>query len=514
MGGNYILKSQAELYMKLRLEKELTQESASAKTGISIRSGRTIEKGHHYTNKVKKSREYKTRKSPIDEVWDLELESMLKSNPDLQPKSLFLYLQRTHIDNSGEPIYNSSIERSLQRKVAKWLALNGKSKEVMFPQQHIAGEQGLSDFTHFKNAEITINGKPFKHMFYHFRLVYSKWSYLKVIFSGESMQALSEGLQEALFTLGGAPREHRTDSLSAAFKNLSPDALDDQTAQYKELCNFYNMLPTRNNRGRGHENGSVESSHGHLKKRISQELILRGSNDFESVESYEQWVHDIVKASNKRNCVDLDTEKLALQKLPIRKTADYELRSATVTTMSLVKIKGLFYSIPSRLSGHTLTLHIYQSKIDFYLGSHHTYSTKRIYANKHDSEYVIDYKHVIHSLIRKPAAFRKCKYRQEILPSHDYQFIWSYLDRKETNNVAPKIMLRLLKLASDYGCEQELACYVVDLIKQDKLLDIDIIESRFNTSKQSLPNIEYEQHDIKSYDFLANTATGGSYATV
>jgi len=314
--------------------------------------------------------------------------------------------------------------------------------------------------------------------------------------------------------LRGFKSEHRTDSLSAAFKNLSKSAIDDQTTSYRELCEYYNMKPTRNNKGKGHENGSVESSHGHLKNRIAQELILRGSNDFGSVGDYEQWVHEIVKASNKRNCIDLATEKLALQQLPTRKTADYELRSATVTTMSLVRIKGLFYSVPSRLSGHTLTLHIYQTKIDFYLGSTHTYSVNRIYSKDSSSEYVIDYKHVIHSLIRKPSAFRKCKYRQDILPSKEYRFIWEYLEKVETISVAPKIMLRLLKLAADYSCEQELSHYVVDLIEHAKLLDIEIIESKFNSSNPPLPNIECRQHDIGSYDFLVAANTGDSHAAV
>ena len=190
---------------------------------------------------------------------------MLKMNPDLQPKTLLIYLQRTYLNHQGDPIYPDSVERTLQRKVAKWLALNGKPKEIMFPQEHIPGVQALSDFTHFKKVRITISGEPFEHMFYQFRLVYSKWSYLKVIRSGETMQALSEGLQEALYTLGGAPREHRTDSLSAAFKNISIEVKKDLTKKYEDLCAYYNMIPTRNNKGKKHENASVESSHGHIK---------------------------------------------------------------------------------------------------------------------------------------------------------------------------------------------------------------------------------------------------------
>ena len=64
---------------------------------------------------------------------------------------------------------------------------------------------------------------------------------------GESFVALAEGLQNALWSLGGAPREHRSDSLSAAFRNLDKNAQDDLTRRYEELCAHYGMTPTRNN---------------------------------------------------------------------------------------------------------------------------------------------------------------------------------------------------------------------------------------------------------------------------
>ncbi len=76
--------------------------------------------------------------------------------------------------------------------------------------------------------------------------------------------ALAEGLQNALWILGRAPLQHRSDSLSAAFRNLDDDARQDQTRRYEALCAHYGMDPTRNNRGIAHENGLI-SSHGHLK---------------------------------------------------------------------------------------------------------------------------------------------------------------------------------------------------------------------------------------------------------
>ena len=236
MRRKYINEKQVRLYMKYRQDQTLTQEACAAKVGFSTRSAYDIEHHQHHTQKPKNIRSYKTRKSAIDTLWETELKPMVEKNPDLQPKTLLIYLQRTYIDEAGDSIYSDSILRTLQRRVANWQALHGVPKDIFFPQTHIPGVQALSDFTHMNRKEVIVNGLIFKHMLYHFRLIYSKWSYVKVIQSGESFQALSEGLQEALLALGGAPKEHRTDSLSAAFKNLTDDEKQDLTNRYQELC--------------------------------------------------------------------------------------------------------------------------------------------------------------------------------------------------------------------------------------------------------------------------------------
>jgi hypothetical protein len=181
MAGKYIKEQQVKLYMKYRENQTLTQEACSAKAGFSPRSAYTIERGQHHTQRPKKSRHYKTRKSPIDAIWNNELIKMLEKDPELQPKTLLIYLQRTYTDDAGIPLYDESILRTLQRRIAHWSAQNGKPKDVIFPQIHSPGQQSLSDFTHMDRSEILIKGIPFKHMLYHFRLVYSKWSYVKVI---------------------------------------------------------------------------------------------------------------------------------------------------------------------------------------------------------------------------------------------------------------------------------------------------------------------------------------------
>ena len=181
-------------------------------------------------------------------------------NSQLSPMTLFEKLQKDH---PGE--YQDSKLRTFQRRVSEWKALWGPEKEVMFRQEQVAGRMGLSDFTKIKEVTITIQGLPFTHLLYHFRLAFSGWCSVSVIHGGESYTALAEGLQDALWRLGGVPREHRSDSLSAAYRNLTKDAAEDVTLRYEELCRHYGMEPTRNNRGEGHENGAIESPHGHLR---------------------------------------------------------------------------------------------------------------------------------------------------------------------------------------------------------------------------------------------------------
>lgn len=276
MSGKRVTSQQAKVYMILR-KTGLNQTISSAKAGFSERTGRNIERRGIPSKQHKKAS--KRANNPFEKVWKTELVPLLEQMPHLTSQTLLECLQDRH---HGE--YPDSMLRTMQRRVSQWKALYGSEKEIIFRQVHEPGRQCLSDFTTLKEIGITINRKPLEHLLYHFRLAYSNWSFMKVIHGGESFAALSQSLQDALWRLGGCPREHRTDSLSAAFKNLSTHSEEDITKAYESVCAHYGMIATRNNRGKGHENGSVEAAHGHLKRRLEQALLLRGSYDFASVD--------------------------------------------------------------------------------------------------------------------------------------------------------------------------------------------------------------------------------------
>jgi len=500
MSGKRITTQQVRLYMNSRRQGQ-TQEQASAKAGVSERSGRRIEDGR-ISVLERKGRLWRTRKDPFAEVWDSEIVPLLERQPALDATTLFEDLQDHH---RGK--FSNGKKRTFQRRVKAWKALHGPDKEVMFRQVQEPGRQGLSDFTKLKDVAVTIAGEPLEHRLYHFRLAYSGWSHLEVVLGGESFSALAQGLQEALWRLGGAPLEHRTDSLSAAYKNLSIDARRDLTERYEALCAHYGMAATRNNRGVSHENGAVESPHGHIKRRIAQALLLRESADFPSIEEYRQWLDALVRRFNRRCGEALAIEREQLLALPARRTTDYSEQVVPVTTSSTIEVKRVLYSVPARLIGERLRLHIFDDRIEAFVGSIRAVTLPRVYAVKHERARCIDYRHLIAALVRKPQAFRYSQLREDLLPNATYRTIWQHLDSHLEARAACKRIVGILALAARADCEQALGIYLIAQIAAGDIPRLHALEQRFEPGPKAggtlaldaLPSV---QHPLSLYDSL------------
>jgi transposase InsO family protein len=356
------------LYMKLRHTN--TIPIAAAKAGFSPSTAYRIDKDPRLPSQ-KKAPRGRRRPDPLASVWDSEIVPLLQAAPSLRPVALFEEIIRRH------PDLGPGIRRTLERRVRAWRALHGPEQEVIFRQVHEPGRMGLSDFTDMADLSITIAGQPLDHRLYHFRLAYSGFEHAHVVLGGESYVALAEGLQNALWALGGAPREHRSDSLSAAFRNLDRDAREDLTQRYDALCTHYGMEPSRNNTGIAHENGAIESVHGHLKKVIEDALLLRGARDFADLCAYRRFIDEVVGRRNARNTARIAVERAALQELPDRRTADYEDAIVTVTSTSGFVLRKVFYSVPSRLIGHRLRVRLFDDRLEVYLGGTHQMTLPR-----------------------------------------------------------------------------------------------------------------------------------------
>jgi hypothetical protein len=412
--------------------------------------------------------------------------------------TLFEYLQEQY------PGQYPQVLRTLQRRVSTWQALHGPAPEVMFMLRHEPGVQGLSDFTKLKGMEITINGQPFDHLIYPYRLAYSGWQYAQIIQGGESFIGLSEGLQNALIASGGAPKEHRTDSLSAAYRNLGGHRTNDLTRLYDDLCDHYRMTPTGHNKGIAHENGSVESPHGHLKNRIKQAVYLRGSRDFATVADYPAVIDKATAGLNRQCEAKFEPEKAALQPLPKRRVADYEVLSAKVSCHSTIDVRCILYSVPSRLIGQPVEIHLYHDRLIGYFARQQVFELPRmrVPGKGRRRGHCIDYRHVIEGLRKKPRAFLYCNWQSDLLPTLEFRQVWEQLKAQFERDQAALLIVEALYIAATYDQEKAIADFLAQALAEGTLTLARLQQQFIPDLSAVLPPVETQQHSLDSYDQL------------
>ena len=311
-------------------------------------------------------------------------------------------------------------------------------------------------------------------------------------------------MQNALWSLGGAPEQHRSDSLSAAFRNLDGDAQADLTRRYEALCAHYGMTPTRNNAGVAHENGSIESSHGHLKKALVDALLLRGSRDFDDLPAWRGFVDEIVSRHNARNAKRIDLERAALKTLPARRSPDYEEVPVVVTSSCAFTLRKVFYTVPSRLIGHRLLTRLYDDRLEGFQGSTHLFTLRRGRPGPNGKHgHVVDYRHVIHSLRRKPMALLNLVYREQLFPRRAYAKAFEALLAREGERRACRTMVGLLALAHERVCEGELALLLEADLDAGRLPDLKILTERFQPIAAATPTVVVHLPSLAAYDAIA-----------
>ncbi|MDA3920121.1 MAG: IS21 family transposase [Salinisphaera sp.] len=490
-----VTEQQIRVYMSQRRAGK-KQVTAAAKAGLSERTARRVEQGQG--GHSGKPRHWRTRADPLADVWDCELVPQLERDGDLQALTLLEWLQEQH---PGQ--YPDKLLRTLQRRVKDWRARHGPDKEVMFPQAHGPGLQGLSDFTQLKGVAITIAGAVLAHRLYHFRLAHSGWCHVRIVLGGESYTALAEGLTAALERLGGVPAEHRTDSLSAAFKNLDTAAAADITERYQALCRHYGMRASRNNPGIAHENGSIEAAHGHLKRRIQQRLSLRGSVDFDSIEAYQAFIDEVANSINRRNARRIAAERAELAPLPCQRGVDYTETVVRVTTSSTITLGRELYSVPARLIGERLRVHLYDNRLVLYHGGRELMTLTRVRPGPGRPRVrCIDYRHVIRWLVRKPRALAGLAFRDELLPGPAWRAIYHQLSQQRDTADVCKRVVAALGLAAEHDCADQIGEYWLDALDRGHNPTLAELQARFAPPAEAVPVLSSSQHDLADYDAL------------
>src|SRR5260370_34015438 len=354
------MKRDAEVLVMLRERaKGGTQGQAATRAGMSVRTVREYERRAKLPSQLAQPRTSRSRPSPFADDWPW-IANLLKDDPALQGQTLFgLLCDR----QPGR--YQEGQLRTLQRHIAAWHAQYGPNREVMFPQVHEPGEAAQSDFTYMNSLGVTLGGVPFPHMVYHLVLVYSNMEAVQICFS-ESFEALVEGFETCIWQLGGVPRQHRTDHLTASIHPLDDDARTQAKERYRVLMVHYGLEPTTNNLGVAHENGDVEQEHRQFKRAVDQALRARGSREFSDPAPYNPFLQDLSKKRNLTRHTRWLEEREALRPLPAAPLELCREVRVPVSRFSTIHLLLNTYSLPSPLIRTPLLIRVHSDTLAVY----------------------------------------------------------------------------------------------------------------------------------------------------
>jgi len=170
-----------------------------------------------------------------------------------------------------------------------------------------------------------------------------------------------------------------------------------------------------------------------------------------------------------------------------------------VSTWSTVRAKHCAYSVPSRLIGETVTVRVYDARIEvFYAGTCELRCERLLGHGLHR----IDYRHVIWSLIRKPAAFARYVYREELFPSLAFRRAYDAIQTPHHGMPGDLEYLRILHLAAS-TMEADVEIALSMLLAEDRAITSDAVKALVLRPKPSeTPSLATLDVDLAAYDAL------------
>ena len=443
---------------------------------------------------LKKDRHWRTHPDDFKEVWP-EIERMLSSSPGLHGKTLLRWLMERYPNQ-----FFTTQLRSLQRRLQEWRSECGPDKPVIFPQDLKPGQQSQSDYTVMDDLCITLDRQPFSHLLFHFMLPYSRWETVSICLS-ESFESLAYGYDQAVWELGGTVPEHRTDNLSAATQRMKSTRIF--TERWQEVMNHYGVRASRNNPGVSHENGSVEKSHDVFKKAVEQHLLIRGSRDFADQSEYESFLRDVLAVCNRERTKRLREEIPFLNPLPERKWNAPVILPVRVSSASTVRILKGVYSVPSRLIGYQLRAYVYPTEILLHYGKRFLQKMAKL---PREGGVCINYRHIIHHLIRKPGAFANYKYRDSLFPHVVFRKAYDMLIEHSPHR-GHKDYLQILHLAA-MNEEKKVVEELKKILAAEEVPDIEILKMSLDQDRPSVPHVNILQPYLTEYDSVIYAQRG------
>lgn len=472
---------------------------AAMKAGMDRKTARKYVGAGRLPSELKAPRDWRTRPDPFDEHWP-EVQARLEATPELEAKTLFEVLCEEHPDR-----YAEGQLRTLQRRVKAWRAAHGPDRAVVLGQRHRAGEAAQTDFTTTAELGVTIAGQAFMHLLCVLVLPYSNWQWATVCLS-ESLAALRRGVQRAVFQLGRVPLHHQTDNSTAATHRI-PDGeravVEGRKRPFNDsyvaMMRHFGMTPRTTEVGAKEQNGDVEAGHRALKRRLEQALLLRGSRDFDDRDAWQAFVDQVVRKANLRRGPRVAEELAAMRPLAVERLPEFFEDTAQVSEWSTIRIQHNAYSVPARLIGEELRVHLYEDRLEAYFGDKLELACDRLRGR---NGHRIDYRHVIWSLVRKPGGFARYVYREEMFPSVVFRRAYDAIQTPHRGTAGDLEYLRILYLAAS-TMQADVEAALGSLLDEGAPITSDQVKTQVGcATAPTIPALAAPTIDLHTYDLL------------
>lgn len=482
-----------KLMSELASGKSLRRAAAAA--DMSANTARRYRDTGRLPSEMKNARSWRTREDPFHEDDWAWVVSRLASEEGskLQAKALFRAM-RTRPDAVGS--YTAGQLRTFQRKVRLWRAREGGEKEVFFPQAHVPGEALQTDWTTGNGLSVTLAGEAFAHQLCHTTLPFSNWRSARVCLS-ESLASLKVGVQSALRKLGRRPAFHQTDQSSSA-THQTRDGRDFNQA-YVDFVTHHGMKPRTIGVKKPNQNGDVEAGNGALIRAIEQQLLLRGSRDFADMAMYQEFIDcEVVAKMNEDKAAKLARELDAMEPVVAAWAPVWKRIDARVCSRSTIRIAHNTYSVPSRLIGETVEARVYDAFIEVWFAERLEFTVERLLGR---FGHRIDYRHVIWSLRRKPGAFQRYRYREEMFPQPVFRKAYDAIVADGATTKKDGAYLDILHLAAS-TVEQDVAVALELLLEAGQVPSRHAVGELIGEQRCPPPDMAPFEPELASYDEL------------
>ena len=123
---------------------------------------------------------------------------------------------------------------------------------------------------------------------------------------------------------------------------------------------------------------------------------------------------------------------------------EYVNYRARVRKWSTIQVAGRTYTVPSRLIGKEVKIRLYADWVEVYYKDHLVERMDRV---RGEREANVNYRHVIGSLVRKPGAFARYRFREQLFPTMQFRLCYDAL-RQWRGERADVEYVRILHLAA------------------------------------------------------------------